>query len=158
MIPALPCISRCIEHYIYIVLYTSKVSTKTKKQTKSNILLSLHRTTHSKFMLHVECSNYLWTTNKQQAPSSSTPLKKKQEFTHTHTSNHPHTCTHISEKVIGLLFKKPVWRMKHQKIDQSWSPKSWNIVETKGPRRRVQEQQGNVRWPGKLLAFGCEAV
>ena len=41
-------------------------------------------------MLHVECSNYLWTTNKQQARSSSTPLKQTTRiYTHTYINEKP---------------------------------------------------------------------
>lgn len=62
--------SRCIDHYI--TLYTPKVSTKNKNQTKNKILLSLHCTMHSNSccMLNVPI-NFGQPTNS----SSSTPLK-----------------------------------------------------------------------------------
>ena len=95
-------------------------------------------------MLHVECSNYFWTTNKQQARSFSTPLKQTTRiYAHIRVKNYEKLLSAFHNLFDYSRFTIQKW------FANCFNPKSWNIVETKGPWRRVQEQQGNVGWPKK---------
>ena len=85
MIPALPCISRCIDHYIISISYSIRLKCLQKPKSKPKatycyLFTALH-IQNSCCMLNVPITFEQPTNNK---PPHLPPPSKKKEFTHTH--------------------------------------------------------------------------